>query len=61
VFAKVARHGLAEAITRAFPGRGRPAVVRYADDLLVVHPNREVIERCQPVLAAQWPGMGLAL
>ncbi len=32
--ANVALHGLEEAIARAFPGRGTPAVIRYADDRL---------------------------
>jgi RNA-directed DNA polymerase len=60
LLANVARHGLEEAITRAFPGRGSPAVVRDADDLIVLHPTREVIERCQAVLAEHLRGMGLA-
>jgi RNA-directed DNA polymerase len=41
LLANVALHGLEEAITRAFPSRGRPAVVRYADDL-VRHEARAV-------------------
>jgi RNA-directed DNA polymerase len=49
--ANVALHGLEETIARAFPGRDRPAVIRYADDLVALHPKREVIERCQAVLA----------
>jgi RNA-directed DNA polymerase len=61
LLANVALHGLEEMITQAFAGRGRPAVVRYADDLIVLHPEREVIERCQAVLAAHLRGMGLAL
>ena len=61
LLANVALHGLEEAIMRAFPGRGSPAVVRYADDLIVLHPKREVIERCQTLLAEQLRGMGLEL
>jgi len=61
LLANVALHGLEETITRTFPGRGSPAVVRYADDLIVLHPKREVIEHCQAVLAAHLRGMGLAL
>jgi RNA-directed DNA polymerase len=61
LLANVARHGLEEMITQAFPGRGSPAVVRYADDLIVLHPKREVIERCQAVRAGHLRGMGLEL
>ena len=50
LLANVALHGLEEASTRAFPSRGRPAVVRYADDRVVLHPRREVIERWQAIL-----------
>jgi RNA-directed DNA polymerase len=60
LLADVALHGLEETITHAFPGRGSPAVVRYADDLIVLQPTREVIERCQAVLAERLRGMGLA-
>ncbi|MDQ3830514.1 MAG: group II intron reverse transcriptase/maturase, partial [Candidatus Tectomicrobia bacterium] len=61
LLANVALHGLEETITRAFPGRGGPAVVRYADDLVVLHPKREVIERCQAILTEHLREMGLAL
>jgi RNA-directed DNA polymerase len=61
LLANVALHGLEEAITRAFPGRGKPAVVRYADDLVVLHPTREVIERCQAILTEHLHDMGLAV
>lgn len=61
LLANVALHGLEEAITRAFPGRGTPALIRYADDLVVLHPQRAVIERCQALLAEQLRGMGLEL
>jgi len=60
LFANVALHGLEEAITRACPGRGSPAVVRSADDLIVLHPKRDVIERGQTWLAEHWRGLGLA-
>ncbi len=59
--ANVALHGLEEAIARAFPGRGTPAVIRYADDLVALHPKREVIERCQAVLAEHLHGRGWEL
>jgi RNA-directed DNA polymerase len=59
VFANVALHGLEAAITRACPGRGRPAVVRYADALIGLPPPRAGLERGQTVLAEPGHGMGL--
>jgi RNA-directed DNA polymerase len=61
VFANVALHGLEERLRRAFPGRRTPAVSRYADDLVVVHPDRAVIEPSQALMAEHLRGMGLAL
>jgi RNA-directed DNA polymerase len=58
LLANVALHGLEEASAPAFPGRGTPAVIRYADALVALHPNREVIERCQAVLAEHVRGRG---
>jgi RNA-directed DNA polymerase len=55
----VALHGLEERLQQAFPGRRTAAVIRYADDLRVVHPDREVIEQSQALIAAHLRGMGL--
>jgi RNA-directed DNA polymerase len=71
LLANVALHGLETAIRAAFPrdlyanGQVRwgwqPVVVRYADDFVVLHEDRQVIEQTRQ-LAAQWlGGMGLAL
>jgi len=60
LFANMALHGLEEIIHRAFPGRGAPDVLRYADDLVVLHPTREKSEPCQALLAEQLGGMGWA-
>ena len=38
-----------------------PAVMRYADDLVVIHEDRAVIEKCQSIIAEQLTGMGLEL
>jgi RNA-directed DNA polymerase len=57
----VALHGLEERIQRAIPGRNAPAVIRYADDLVVIHPDRAVIEQSQALIAEQLRGMGLEL
>jgi RNA-directed DNA polymerase len=61
VLADVALHGREETSTRAVPGRGGPAVVRYADALVVLPPKRAGIERCQAILTAPLGERGLAL
>lgn len=70
LLANVALHGLETAITTAFPNKKvidgkqrqwRPAVIRYADDLVILHPDRAVIERCQQLTATWLHGMGLEL
>jgi RNA-directed DNA polymerase len=71
VLANVALHGLETAICTAFPrdryahGRvdwgWRPIVVRYADDFVVLHEDRDVIEQARQ-LAARWlASVGLEL
>jgi RNA-directed DNA polymerase len=60
LLANIALHGMEEMIRQAFP-RQSPAVVRYADDLVVLHPDRSVIEKCQELLS-NWLGeLGLKL
>jgi RNA-directed DNA polymerase len=61
LLANVALHGLEERIQRAIPGRNAPAVIRYADDLVVIHSDRVVIEQSQALIAEQLRGMGLEL
>jgi RNA-directed DNA polymerase len=61
LLANVALHGLEERIRQAFPGRRTPAVIRYAEDLVVLHPDREVIEPSQALIAEHLRGMGLEL
>ena len=62
MLANIALHGLEERIKRAFPRqRHTPAVIRYADDLVVLHPDRQAIEQCQAILSEELKGMGLEL
>ena len=54
----VALHGLETAITMAFPAskdghRWRPRVIRYADDLVVLHRDYHAIAQAQDI-AARW-------
>lgn len=71
LLANVALHGLATTIRAAFPrdlyARGQvrwgwqPLMVRYADDFVILHEDRRVIEQARE-LAAQWlAGVGLEL
>ena len=71
LLANIALHGLETHLRAAFPRdrytKGRvdwgwqPVVVRYADDFVVLHEDRQVIEQARQ-LAAQWlAGMGLEL
>jgi RNA-directed DNA polymerase len=67
LLANIALHGLETAVRAAFPEcyRGRrhwkPIVVRYADDFVVLHEDRAVIERVQAVVAEWLQGTGLAV
>ncbi|XGB39426.1 MAG: hypothetical protein LVT47_16000 [Cyanobacteria bacterium LVE1205-1] len=44
---KTALHGLEMIITKHSLQRKCPALVRYADDFVVEHEDREMIEKCQ--------------
>lgn len=61
LLANIALHGLEELIHAKYSDRNAPAVIRYADDLVVLHPDRQVIEQCQALIAEQLGGMGLEL
>ncbi|MGH8055991.1 MAG: reverse transcriptase domain-containing protein [Candidatus Entotheonellia bacterium] len=66
LLANVALHGLEAAIETAFPTykdrqRWKPKVVRYADDFVVLHKDREVIVQAQAIASTWLQGMGLAL
>lgn len=62
LLANIALHGLEERVKQAFPRqRTTPAVIRYADDLVVLHPDRQTIERCQVLISEELKGMGLEL
>lgn len=77
VLANIALHGLETAITTAYPERvkgpcgpkGRrpeitgwqPRVIRYADDFVILHQDRTVIEEVKHKAAEWLKGMGLEL
>lgn len=71
LLANVALHGLEEVIAKSFPYQKkvdgvwdykyRPKVIRYADDFVILHKDRAVIERCKEI-ASKWLGdIGLEL
>jgi RNA-directed DNA polymerase len=66
LLANIALHGLEQEITSAFPAlvrgeRWKPTVVRYADDLVVLHSNKAVIEQVQQLASTWLANMGLIL
>lgn len=66
LLANVALHGLETTIRRSFKTYGSkglypPHLIRYADDLVVLHKDREVIERCQQIVSDWLKEMGLEL
>jgi RNA-directed DNA polymerase len=64
LLANVALHGLETIISEKFPKRrgiSPPKVVRYADDFVVLHEEREVVEQSREVIAEWLKEMGLEL
>jgi RNA-directed DNA polymerase len=66
LLACIALHGLEALIDKTFPRSGSrrfqtPNVVVYADDLVILHEERAVVERCQAVVTAWLHEMGLTL
>lgn len=70
LLANIALHGLETVIQDAFPKtktvNGRvvnwvPTVIRYADDFVICHRDRTVIQQCQEIVQGWLRGMGLEL
>lgn len=66
LLANIALHGLETVIIKKFPRSGSrgfncPKVVRYADDLVILHEDGEIVERCQEVTSEWLKEMGLTL
>ncbi len=70
LLANIALHGLEMAIRAAFPEwsrykppreRWKPIVVRFADDFVVMHQDKAVVETAQAIAADWLAGMGLEL
>lgn len=64
LLANIALHGLETIVAEKFPRTEKhrvPLLVRYADDLVVFHAERQVIEGCQSLISEWLRGMGLEL
>jgi RNA-directed DNA polymerase len=61
LLANVALHGLEKALVELLPKRKKPSVIRYADDLVVLHPDREAIERLRQEAEKWLAPIGLRL
>jgi RNA-directed DNA polymerase len=58
LLALIALHGMDEAITQVYP---RARVIMYADDVVVLHEDRKVLEHCQRLLMTWLADIGLTL
>jgi len=69
LLANIALHGLEELIAKRFPQKWKgkeiirrvPAVIRYADDFVVLHDDIEVIKECKEAISEWLTQMGLEL
>lgn len=61
LLANIALHGIEEELRKGYKKANAPIVVRYADDLVVLHPKREVIEQAQERLKEWLIEMGLEM
>jgi len=77
LLANIALHGMEERIKQEFPeisGKGRetwfhkkgthfypPNVIRYADDFVILHENKAVVQRCREIISEWLSGIGLEL
>ena len=58
LLALIALHGMEEAITRVYP---QARVITYADDCVVLHQERKVLEHCRQLLRMWLADIGLTL
>ena len=58
LLALIALHGMEEAITQVYP---QARVMMYADDVVVLHEDRQVLEHCQQLLMTWLADIGLTL
>lgn len=67
LLANIALHGMEQRIREAIPEkskpfrRKKPNLIRYADDLVILHAELEIVQKCQQVLTEWLSDMGLEL
>lgn len=69
LLANIALHGMEEAINKvalSLPGKKKNnlaaiSFIRYADDFVILHPDRDVIDRCKTEISVWLQQMGLEL
>jgi RNA-directed DNA polymerase len=62
LLANIALHGMETAIQKAYTkGEGKPALIRYADDFVVLHQTREGVEKARRIMEKWLQGIGLEL
>jgi len=61
LLANIALHGLETAVVSSFPRGNGPLVVRYADDFVVLHSERRILEQLRSDSAglAKADGIGI--
>ncbi|HYX18830.1 MAG TPA: reverse transcriptase domain-containing protein [Nostoc sp.] len=77
LLANIALHGIEERIKQDFPKMSQtqretwfhkkgtqfvpPNIIRYADDFVILHENKAVVQRCQEIISEWLAGIGLEL
>lgn len=66
LLANIALHGMETVIEAQFPEHRRkkfwtPLVIRFADDFVIMHENRMIVEQCQKVISTWLSQIGLEL
>lgn len=61
LLANIALHGMEEVVHQVKKGKGRPHLVRYADDFVILHEDVAVIEQCREAIGHFLAEMGLEL
>jgi len=62
LLANIALHGMEEVAANVYPKtRGKPVLIRYADDFLILHPEKEVLEKAAKAVENWLGNMGLFL
>src|SRR5215831_12542201 len=62
LLANIALHGMEAALQQAYTVReGKPALIRYADDFVVLHPSMKGVEKARNLVEEWLKGIGLEL